>query len=97
MLDGRGEQFCFGRLIENVVDYLDGIHQAGFDQRDGGIRLMIVDRNAEVVNLARRFQVFDGALPFIAAQPIGIPDVKLLQIQYGRPRFLSVVSVEVRM
>ena len=70
----------FGGLIEDVIDDLDGIDEAGLEGGDGGGGLVIVDGDAGVADFAGAFEVVNGALPVVVSEPVGGPDVELLEV-----------------
>ena len=47
VLLASGKEPVFGALVKYVVDDLNCIHEAGFDQSERVVRLMIVDRDPE--------------------------------------------------
>ena len=76
----EGEEVFLRALIEDVIDDLHGVDEAGADDAQGGIGLMIVDGDTDSADFPGCFQIFKGAAPFVAIEPIGIPDVQLLEV-----------------
>lgn len=75
-----GEEVLEGGGVEDIEDDLDGIDEAGFEEGEGGVGLVIVDGDAEVFDLARGFEGFDAAAPVVGGKPFRVPDVKLLEV-----------------
>ena len=69
-LYGR-KQIIFGRLVEDVVDYLDRVDQAAGDHVESRIGLMVVDGDSGEADLAVPLEIFKRALPFVAVNPAG--------------------------
>ena len=63
------EQIALGRLVEDVVDHLHGVDQAGPHDLERGIGLVVVDRDADGADFAGALQVVEGAAPFVARRP----------------------------
>ena len=76
----RGEQHLGRRLIENVVDDLHRIDQAGVERAQHVVRLPPVDTDAKGADDPGAFQIFGGALPSAIAGPRIVPHVQLQQI-----------------
>ncbi len=76
----EGEEVFLRALIEDVIDDLHGVDEAGADDAQGGIGLMVVDGDADGADFPGSFQIFKGAAPFVAVEPIGIPDMQLLEV-----------------
>ena len=74
------EEVFLRALIEDVIDDLHGVDEAGADDAQGGIGLMIVDGDADGADFAGFLQILEGAAPFVAVEPFGIPDVQLLEV-----------------
>lgn len=80
VLAAAGEEVLLGSLIEDVVDDLDAVDQSGADDIQGGVRLVIVNGDADCASFAATLDLFQAAAPLVAGQPLRIPDVKLLQV-----------------
>ena len=76
-----GQQLVLGRLVEDVVDHLHGVHDAGLDQLDRVRRLVVVDRDAEEADLALVLERLDRLEPAPAPDPLVAPDVELLDVE----------------
>jgi hypothetical protein len=79
-LEAEWKEVFFRALVEDVVDDLDGVDEAGADQLEGGIRLVIVDGDAQGADLAGTAELFEGAAPLVLVEPFGVPDVELLEV-----------------
>ena len=95
------QQIPLWSLIENVVDHLNGIYQPGSHDVQRGVWLVIVDRHPHSPHFSAFLQVFESAAPLIAAGPIRIPDMQLLQVdrlqlQISQARFRAADDVLVR-
>ncbi len=80
MLLAKREQVQFRSLVKDVVNHLYAVDEAGLDDGQGAIRLMVVDGDSKVADLAGSLQVFNGATPVIALQPLRVPYMELLQV-----------------
>src|SRR5207302_5789961 len=95
-----GKERVFRALVKHVVDDLNGIHEAGFDQPERVVRLMIVDRDPKKANLPLLFESLDGLGPVSLPNPLIVPDMELLNIKGLGPQiaqtllgtFLDVVA-----
>ena len=76
----------FRALLKNVVDDLNRIHEAAFDQSERVVWPMIVDRDPEKANLALLFESLDGLGPVALPNPLIIPDMELLNIEGLGPK-----------
>ena len=74
------EEIALGRLVEDVVDHLHGVDQAGADDLERGIGLVVVDRDADGADFAGALQIVEGAAPVVVVDPLGVPDVELQQV-----------------
>ena len=81
-----GKERVFGALVKYVVDDLNRIHEAGFDQSERVVRLMIVDRDPEKANLPLLFESLDGLSPVSLPNPLIVPDMELLNIKGLGPK-----------
>src|SRR6185369_16447771 len=91
MLGAGGKQVLLRRLVERVVDDLDGVDVAAAHQVQGVVRLIVVDRHPEEPDLPLALEVLDGLQPVAAAHPLVAPDVELEQVerlQAGRAQAL---------
>jgi hypothetical protein len=79
LADG-GEQLVVRALVEDVVDDLDRVDVAGAHEREGGLRLVVVDRHAEEADLALLLERLDGLEPVALPEPVVVPDVELLDV-----------------
>src|SRR5262249_38339399 len=73
-------KLLFRRLLEDVVDYLDGVDMALAQCLDGVPRLVIVEREAKIANLALFAQLQQRVDPFAFIGPVVVPDVELLEV-----------------
>jgi hypothetical protein len=69
-----------GRLVEDVVDHLHRVDDAGFDKLERRIGLMVVDRDSDGADFAAALQILERAAPLVAGNPFRVPDMQLLQI-----------------
>ena len=84
-LPAQREQLVLGRLVEHVVDHLDGVDQAG-PQRPQHVRgLAPVDADAHVADEPVAPERLHGALPPGVVCPLVLPDVELHQVDGPRP------------
>ena len=74
------KQILLRRLIEDVVNNLDGIEQTGFHGFERRIRIVLRNRDAEIADLPASAQIFHRAAPLFRTRPGIRPHVKLLQI-----------------
>src|SRR5438105_409598 len=74
------KECVFWALLKNIVDHLNGIHEASFYQPERVIWLKIVNRDPEKANLALLFESLDGLSPISLPNPLIIPDMELLNI-----------------
>src|SRR6476660_2413773 len=81
MLGAGGKQVLLRRLVERVVDDLDGVDVAAAHQVQGIVRLIVVDRHPEEPDLPLALEVLDGLQPVAAAHPLVAPDVELEQVE----------------
>ena len=81
-----GKERVFRALVKHVVDDLNRIHEAGFDQSERVVRLMIVDRDPEKANLPLLFKSLDGLSPVTLPKPLIVPDMELLNIKCLGPK-----------
>src|SRR5580765_2326480 len=88
------EEFVERILIEDVVDDLDGIDEAGVDGFDAVPRLPAVEGDAGGPDFARRFQFFQLRGNAGIFGPIVIPGVKLNEVERFEPEiFQALVDV----
>ena len=75
---GEREEIGLRGLIENVVDYLDGIDETGLYDFERRVWLVVVDGYTHETDFAGFLDVFEASLPFVFVYPFRIPDVQLL-------------------
>src|SRR5690242_1570052 len=75
-----GKQVLLRALIEDAVDYLHRVYQAGIDDLQRGIRIVIVDGNTDSAHLPGFLEVLESPPPLVPVDPLGTPDVELLQV-----------------
>src|SRR5918999_5557407 len=80
-----GEQLVLRALVEDVVDHLDGVGEAGAHELQGGGRLVVVDRDPEVADLALLLERVDRLAPVALLEPVVVPDVELLHVDRLEP------------
>src|SRR5215831_103203 len=74
------KELIFGRLVENVVDDLNHIHQTGANRRNTVGWLPTVQAQAKKSNCAVPLEFFDGFSKFPFISPAVVPNVKLQDI-----------------
>src|SRR5918999_1947353 len=84
LLDGR-EQLVLRALVEDVVDHLHGVDEAGADEGERRRGLVVVDRHAEVADLALLLERVDRLAPVALLEPVVVPDVELLHVDRLEP------------
>src|SRR4029077_5308607 len=77
----RGEKFVFGILVEDVVDDLDGVDEAGAHGANAVPRLPAIEADAEGADFSAAAKIFDGAGQARIAEPLVFPGVKLNEIE----------------
>ena len=92
-----GEEPVHGRLVEDVVDHLDGVGPPALDDPQRTLGLVVVDRYPEEANLALLPEGLDGLLPVALVEPLVAPHVELLDVEGLEPRFCRLRSVKRRM
>jgi hypothetical protein len=83
-LQARRQELVLRALVEDVVDDLHGVDDAGLDQPERVGRLVVVDRHAEEADLALVLERLDDLEPVALAHPVVAPDVQLLQVDRVR-------------
>ena len=76
------KEIVLRRLIENVVDHLNDIHEAGLDGFDSVLRFPAVEAEAEPPNPIASLQLFNGVAKIGIGGPTVIPDVKLQDVDF---------------
>ena len=71
--------------MEDVVDHLDGVGVSALHERDGVVRLVVVDGYAEEADLPFGLQRLDGLQPVAAAEPLVAPYVELQDVERVQP------------
>src|SRR6202790_1153393 len=75
-----GKKFVFRGLIEDVVDHLHRIHQAGAECPNAILRLPAVDAQAEEADCLVALQFLHGGAELRFGAPGVVPDVELQEI-----------------
>ena len=75
-----GKQLVFRRLVEDVVDHLDAVDQAGLQRGEDVGRFPAVDADADGPHQLLALQVVDRSLPAVIDGPRVTPHVELLQV-----------------
>ncbi len=83
------EQLVLGVLVEDVVDHLDAVDQAGAQRLVDIGGLPAVDRDAERLDEALALQVVHRALPPLVCGPRVRPHVQLLDVHAVEPEVLE--------
>ena len=76
-----GEKLVFGILIENVVDDLDGVDEAGAHGANSVGRFPAVEAEAEGANFSAAAKFFRGARDSFVLEPAVLPGVQLNEIE----------------
>src|SRR6266478_1183045 len=76
-----GEKLVFGILIENVVDDLDGVDEAGAHGANSVGRFPAVKAEAEGANFSAAAKFFRGARDSFVLEPAVLPGVQLYEIK----------------
>ena len=76
----RGEKFVFGILVEDVVDDLDCIDEAGAHGANAVTRLPAIETDADGAYFAAAAEIFDGARKARVVEPFVFPSVKLNEV-----------------
>ena len=92
-----GKQFVFRRLVEDVVDHLHAVDEAGLERAQDVRRLPAVHADADGAHEPLALQIVDGALPAVVVGPGVAPDVELLQIDRLHAEVPRLFSVNSRM
>ena len=76
-LPAGGKELVLGRLVEDVVDDLDGVDQACSQGPEDIGRLPPIDADPDVARQALSAQVVRDTLPARVVPPVVLPDVEL--------------------
>ena len=84
-LPAQREQLVLGCLVEDVVDHLHGVDQAGPQRPEHVRRFAPVDADAHVPDQPIAPERLHGTLPPGVVGPLVLPDVELHQVDGRRP------------
>jgi hypothetical protein len=92
-----GKQLVLGSLVEDVVDHLHGVDQAGAQRAQAVLRLPAIDADAHGATSLSLFSDRHGALPALVVGPRVVPGVELQEIERVDADVLEVFSANSRM
>src|SRR6267142_6581422 len=76
-----GEKFVFGILVENIVDDLDGVHEAGAHGANAVGGFPAIEAEAESANFPAAAKFFRGARDTFVLEPAVFPSVQLDEVE----------------